>query len=209
MSELPATRLFKTFSYCLETVHFYSAEQVLRKDMKEKKPRIVVRDFLKHNFLDLLYECNGTGGTTSRREKSINGRRTHVNGSKELFTILNLSMFLSAKTVYCVYIWSFLLPFFSAECIILLLYTWKYKIYFIKDIWICLWKYKVLFVCGHLVTRFITRRSDPSFPGGARQHVETEGRIRECIHTVSLVQTTTKSQNSEPATARTKPVTGH
>lgn len=109
MSELPA-RLFKTFSYCLETVHFYSAEQVLRKDMKEKKPRIVVRDFLKHNFLDLLYECNGTGGTTSRWEKSINGRRTHVNGSKELFTILNLSMFLSAKTVYCVYIWSF--PFF-------------------------------------------------------------------------------------------------
>lgn len=111
MSELPATRLFKTFS-CLETVHFYSAEQVLRKDMKEKKPRIVVRDFLKHNFLDSLYECNGTGGTTSRWEKSINGRRTHVNGSKELFTILNLSMFLSAKTVYCVYIWSFLLPFF-------------------------------------------------------------------------------------------------
>lgn len=93
----------------------------------------------------------------------------------------------------------FSVTFFSAECIILLLYTWKYKIYFIKDIWICLWKYKVLFVCGHLVTRFITRKSDPSFPGGARQHVETEGRIRECIHTVSLVQTTTKSQNSEPA----------
>lgn len=33
----------------------------------------------------------------------------------------------------------FSVTFFSAEFIILLLYTWKYKIYFIKDIWICLW----------------------------------------------------------------------
>lgn len=132
MSELPATRLFKTFSYCLETVHFYSAEQVLRKDMKEKKPRIVLRDFLKHNFLDLLYECNGTGGTTSRRKKSINGRRTHVNGSKELFTILN-HVFVCQNSILYVYM-EFSVTFFSAECIILLLYTWKYKIYFIKDI---------------------------------------------------------------------------
>lgn len=132
MSELPATRLFKTFSYCLETVHFYSAEQVLRKDMKEKKPRIVLRDFLKHNFLDLLYECNGTGGTTSRRKKSINGRRTHVNGSKELFTILN-HVFVCQNSILYVYM-EFSVIFFSAECIILLLYTWKYKIYFIKDI---------------------------------------------------------------------------
>lgn len=32
--------------------------------------------------------------------------------STELFTILNLSMFSSAKIVCYVYIWSFLLPFF-------------------------------------------------------------------------------------------------
>lgn len=80
---------------------------------------------------------------------------------------------------------------FSAECIILLLYTGKYKIYFIKDI--C---GKVLLVCGYQIKRFVT-----SFPAGELRCVETEGLITECNHTVCLVQTTTKSQNSQPATA--------
>lgn len=112
-------------------------------------------------------------------------------------------MFLSAKTVYCVYIWSFLFFCRVHHFIIVHLEIQDlfYKRYMNMSVeiqsFICLW------TSGNEVYH-----EDPSFPGGARQHIETEGRIRECIHTVSLVQTTTKSQNSEPATVRKKPVTG-
>lgn len=46
-------------------------------------------------------------------------------------------------------------------------------------------KQKVVFVCRYLMARDVTRKRDlTSFPGGELPHVETEGLIIECIHTV-------------------------
>lgn len=68
------------------------------------------------------------------------------------------------------------MSFFSAECIILLLYTWKYEIYFIKVIRTQVWRKS--FVCGQ------------NF-----QHEEADGRERR-RENVSML-----SLYSEPAAA--------
>lgn len=71
----------------------------------------------------------------------------------------------------------FPVTFFSAECIILLLYTWKYKIYFIKDIRKCVKNNKKsLSVCRNAIRRVVERGR--AFPCGDRR---TKA---ECIHAV-------------------------
>lgn len=159
LSELPATWPIKTLTYCSETVHFYSADRgVTRGDKKFKKKSETsgcCKRFLKAQFF-WSYECNRTERARSERKESRkDGWKRHE--SKELFTILNFVHVLVCQNsinILCVYM-EFPVTFFSAECIILLLYTWKYKIYFIKNIYIHVCggkKTKVLFVCRYLIS---------------------------------------------------------
>lgn len=82
----------------------------------------------------------------------------------------------------------FPVTFFSAECIILLLYTWIYKIYFIKDIWTCLWKKKQFYLSVDIWWRGLSlKRSDLWIFLVEKLflfHGQTEGLTIECIYTV-------------------------
>lgn len=117
----------------METVHLFTGRP---QGLTLGEPLWTVQGFLKHNLrVSDQPETRAVNVIGNRKRKGGKGRR-------ELFTIMNLFMFLSAKIV-CVYME---FCYFFCNVLHFIIVFLRNKIYFVKEM-ARPWKITILFVC--------------------------------------------------------------